>query len=85
MCKLRGKFGLQKMAYLPKVKCLEVPQFTHCAVEMLGPYTIRKRRSDLKRYCALFACFASRAVHIEEANALDTNSFIQALRKFMAG
>ena len=79
--KLRGKFGVQKMADLPKVRCLQVPPFTHWVVDMFGPYTIRERRSDLKRYCALFT---SRAVHIEVTNALDTDSFIHALRRFIA-
>ena len=51
---------------------------------MFGPQTSRKRRSDLKRCCVLFTCFASRAVHIEVANALDTDSFTQALRRFIA-
>ena len=51
---------------------------------MFGPETSRKRRSDLKRCCALFTSFASRAVHIEVTNALDTDSFIQALRRFIA-
>ena len=81
--KLRGKFRVQKMVDLPKVRCLEVPPLTHCGVDMFGPYTIRERRSDLKRYCALFTCFASRAVHSEVTNALDTNSFIEALRRFV--
>ena len=35
-CKLRDKFGVQKMVYLPKVRYLEVPTFTHCGVDMLG-------------------------------------------------
>ena len=48
-CKLYGKFGVQKMADLPKVKCLEVPRFTHSGVDMFGPYTIRERQFDLKR------------------------------------
>ena len=82
--KLRGSFGVQKMADLPKVRCLEVPPFTHCEVNMFGPHTIRERRSELKRHCALITCFASRAVHIEVTNALDTDSFIQALRRFIA-
>ena len=82
--KLNGKFGVQKMAHLPRVSRLEVPPFTHYGVDMFGPYTIRERRSDLKRYCALFTCFASRAVHTEVTNALDTDTFIQALRRFIA-
>ena len=51
---------------------------------MFGPFTIRERRSDLKRCCALFACFTCRAVLIEVTNALDTDPFIQALRRFIA-
>ena len=50
----------------------------------LDLFVIRERRSDLKRYCALFTCFASRAAHIEVANAMDTYYFIQALRRFIA-
>ena len=38
----------------------------------------------MKRYCTLFTCFTSRAVYIEVTNALDTDSFIQALRRFIA-
>ena len=84
--KLRGAFGYQKMADLPKDRCIEAPPFTHCGVDMFGPFVTRERRSDLKRYCALFTYiyFASRAVHIEVANAMDTDSFIQALRRFIA-
>ena len=71
-CKLHGKFGVLKMADLSEVRCLEVPPFPHCGVDMFGSYTIRERQSDLKRYCAVFTCFTSREVHIEETNTLDT-------------
>ena len=82
--KLRGAFGYQKMADLTKDRCIEVASFTHCGVDMFGPFVIQERRSDLKRYCVLFTCFAGRVVHIEVANAMDTDSFIQALRRFIA-
>ena len=66
MCrKLRGKFGDQKMSDLPKERCCEAAPFTHCGVDMFGPFIIRERRSSLERYFALFTCFASRAVPIE--------------------
>ena len=32
----------------------------------------------------LFTCMASRAVHVETANTLETDSFINALRRFLA-
>ena len=51
---------------------------------MFGPILIRERRSDLKRYAALFTCFSSRAVHIEITNTIDADSFIMALRRFLA-
>ena len=72
------------LADLPKDRCIEAPPFTHCGVDMFGPFVIRETRSDLKGYCALFTCFASRTVHIEVANAMDTNSFIRTLRRFIA-
>ena len=42
------------------------------------------RGKVLKRYGALFTCFLTRAVHIESSNTLDTDSFIQALRRFIS-
>ena len=51
---------------------------------MFGAFVIRERRSDSKRFYSLFTYFAVRAVHIEAANAMDTYSFIQALRRFIA-
>ena len=58
-------------------------KLTYCGVDMFGSFTIRERRSDLKQYCALFTCFASRAVHIEVTCTMETDSFIQALRRLL--
>ena len=82
--KLHGVFGYQKMTDLPKDRCIEAPPFTHYGGNMFEPFVIRERRSDLKRYCALFTCFANRTVDTKVANAMDTDSFIQALRRSIA-
>ena len=83
-CRLRGVFGYQKMADLPKDRRIEAPPFTHCRVDICGTFVIQERTSDLKQYCALFTYFAHRTVHIEDVNAMDTDSFIQTWRRFIA-
>ena len=62
------------MADLPKDRFEEAPPFTYCAVDMFGPFTVRVKRSDMKRYGAMFTCLASRAVHIKVTQSLDTDS-----------
>ena len=61
---LRGTVGEQKMADLPKSRVEPAPPFTYCGVDFFGPWHVQRGRSVVKRYGALFTCFASRAVHI---------------------
>ena len=81
---LRGRVGKQVMADLPSDRFQEEPPFTHCGVDMFGPFHINERRNTLKRYGVLFTCLLSRAVHIEMTKTLATDSFILALRRFIA-
>ena len=81
---LRGKLSEQKMADLPTERTLEVAPFSYCGVDMFGPFNIKEGRKVHKRYCALFTCFSSRAVHLETTNKIDTDSFILALRRFLS-
>ena len=82
--KLRGKLGEQKMFDFPKERVSNDPPFTHCGVVMFVPFKIKERRSELTRCGALFTCMASKAAHIEVTNSLETDSLIQALRRFIA-
>ena len=81
--KLRAPVEQQKMADLPEDRTETAPPFTYSAVDYFGPFTIKEGQKELKRYGVLFTCMASRAVHIETANSLETDSFISALRRFL--
>ena len=80
---LRGSHGEQKMADLPKSRVEPAPPFTYCGVDFFGPWHVQRGRTVVKRYGALFTCLASRAVHVEVADSLETDAFINALRRFL--
>lgn len=73
------------MADLPEDRVTpDKPPFTYVGVDCFGPFIVRRGRSYPKRYGVLFTCLSIRAVHIEVAYSLDTDSFIDAFRRFMA-
>ena len=83
--KLRGKTEIQQMANLPKARVTpSEPPFTRVGVDYFGPFTVKRARSDVKRYGCIFTCLAIRAIHIEVAHSLSTASFISAMERFMA-
>ena len=65
---------------------LSIRAFERVAVDYGGPFiTIQgrgKRRE--KRYLCLFTCLATRAVHLEMAFALDTDSFLNAFYRMVS-
>ena len=75
----------QKMADLPKERVTpRQPPFSHVGIDYFGPFVVKQGRSQVKGYDCIFACLTVRAVHIEIAHSLDTDSFINALRRFIA-
>ncbi|XP_028410555.1 uncharacterized protein LOC114533252 [Dendronephthya gigantea] len=87
--RLRGKFQQQKMADLPPERVHPSPPFTNIGIDVFGPWYVVARRTrgghaSSKRWAVLFTCLATRAVHIEPIESMDTSSFINALRRFMA-
>ena len=75
----------QKMADLPKDRLTpdHLP-FTFVGVDYFGLFQVRHGRSLVKRFGVVFTCLAIRAVHIEISHSLKTDSFILALRRFLA-
>ncbi|XP_045445582.1 uncharacterized protein LOC123653632 [Melitaea cinxia] len=58
--------------------------FTYCGVDYFGPLTVTIGRRHEKRWCALFTCLTTRAVHLEIVPSLSTDSAIMALRRMAA-
>ena len=82
--RLRRSPQVQKMADLPQDRLTSAPPFTFCGMDCFGPFIIKEGRKELKRYGLLFTCMASRGIHIEVLNALTTDAFINALRRFIS-
>ena len=74
----------QKMADLPEERVTDAPPFTYCGVDLFGPFYIKFSRKLHKRYRVIFTCLSSRAIHLESSSSLETDSFIQALRRMIA-
>ena len=75
----------QQMADLPTDRLKpDEPPFTCVGVDYFGPIEVRSRMSIVKRYGVLFTCLVLRAIHIKVAPSLDTDSFINAQRCFIA-
>ena len=82
--RLRGYPQVQKMSDLPEDRIEPAPPFSYSGVDYFGPFYIRQGRKELKRYGAIFTCLNCRAIHVETAVSLTTDSFINALRRFIS-
>jgi len=85
-CKKRKtKLATQVMAPLPPIRLrFSCRPFDQCAVDYAGPFeTVQGREiKRQKRYLCLFTRLQTRAIHLEMAWALDTDSFLNAFTRF---
>ena len=72
------------MADLPEERFATEPPFTYSGMDMFGPFYVKEGRKQIKRFVVLFTCLSSRAIHLESTASMATDSFIQALRRFLA-
>ena len=75
----------QRMADLPRNRVTPCkPPFICTGVDCFGPFKVRRGQNIVKRYGVIFTCLTIRAIHIEVASSLDTDSFLNAMRRFIA-
>ena len=72
------------MADLPSDRVTPEPPFTNAGIDFFGPFYVKRGRGQEKKYGVVFSCLVTRAVHIEVADSLSTDSFLCALRRFLA-
>ncbi|XP_069961860.1 uncharacterized protein [Bactrocera oleae] len=73
-----------KMGLLPVDRLTPyVRPFSYTGLDYFEPLTVTVRRSTEKRWVALFTCLTVRAVHLELAHDLSTDSCIIAIRNFV--
>ena len=83
--KRKTKLATQIMAPLAKVRLrFTYRPFDQSAVDYPGPFiTVQGRGGQRqKRWLCLFTCLATRAIHLEMAWALDTESFLNCFTRF---
>ena len=81
----------QIMANLPKQRLLIYDKtFAATGADYFGPFlvkhskTTRRNQALTKRYGVIYACLTTRAIHLELAGDLSTDSFILSLRRFIS-
>ena len=84
--KLRQPPHTTLMADLPPERVLPFsPHFSVTGVELFGPFNLKYgRNKSIKAWGYLFTCATVRAIHLEIVESLSTESFLQALRRFVS-
>ncbi|XP_076246269.1 uncharacterized protein LOC143186476 [Calliopsis andreniformis] len=71
------------------LRCFRIdPPTVKYTMDYCGPFFIKQRkyrnRARVKVYVAVFVCFATKAVHLEVVGDMTTETFIAALKRFVA-
>lgn len=76
----------QQMASLPASRVSITHPFQSSGVDYCGPFSIRigtkRTRTTMKTWVAIFVCMSTKAVHIELAENLSADAFLNAYSRF---
>ncbi|XP_062714353.1 uncharacterized protein LOC134291085 [Aedes albopictus] len=84
-CKIKSsKPHFPRMAPLPEQRLTAyVRPFSYVGIDYMGPLEVTVGRHKEKRYVAVFTCLVVRAIHLEIAFDLSTDSCIMAIKRFV--
>jgi len=74
----------QQMSCLPDERITPSYPFQCVGLDYFGPFYCKVGRRRFKRYGCIFVCMASRAVHLECVNSLESSAFLCALMRFVS-
>ncbi|XP_077407204.1 uncharacterized protein LOC144038518 isoform X2 [Vanacampus margaritifer] len=73
------------MADLPPARLRPFkPAFFSTGMDCSGPFQVKVGRRTEKRWGIIFKCLTTRGVHLDLLNTIDADSFLMALRRFIA-
>ena len=82
---VRAKTEDQYMSSLPATRLIPAPPFTHCAIDLFGPYKVRIRpRVMMPVWGVIITCLGTRAVHCDIVLDYSAPELIQTLRRFLS-
>ena len=79
--KRRGPAQVQKMANLPTERITPAAPFTFSGMDVFGSWYLNEARKKLKCWGLISTCLSSQAVHLETLNSMETDAFINMLRR----
>ncbi|XP_049881460.1 uncharacterized protein LOC126377719 isoform X1 [Pectinophora gossypiella] len=86
--KLKAKSSSQLMGSLPFDRVNASRPFQIVGTDYAGPFYVKQTRIRnpviTKAYVVIFICFITKAVHIELASDMTTNTFLACLRRFIS-
>lgn len=81
----KAKPAVPQMADLPLARLrLFKPAFHSTGIDCFGPFEVKVGRRLEKRWGIIFKCLTVRAVHLDLLTSIDADSFLMALRRFIA-
>ena len=85
--RLRSKIENPKMADLPEERTETGAPFTAVGIDVMGPWYVasgavtRKNAAQKKIWALMVTCLASRGVHMEVLESMDSSTFINAMKR----